>query len=199
MRPGFGTPLVLTAGSAVAAYCIALGLHAAAGGAVEMSLRAALVCVAGGLYTNLFEHAWHRYAMHSRRPDPRHAVHHRLFYGARFQNSDPAARGEIVTGWYVFPVLLALHYTAFVLLFGAALAPAFFLGVTLHFAIYEVTHWYTHIEGNRFDRCVSRIPVVRQLRAAQIHHHKLHHADPRINFNFNPPYAGDRLGGLFQR
>src|SRR5215831_7825792 len=53
----------------------------------EVSLRALVVCLAGALYTNLFEHIWHRYAMHGRRPDPRHATHHRLFYGERFQTS----------------------------------------------------------------------------------------------------------------
>src|SRR5215470_12778686 len=86
-------------------------------GNMEVSLRALVVCVAGALYTNLFEHIWHRYAMHGRRPDPRHATHHRLFYGERFQTSDAAALREIVTGWYVFPLLLTVHYAAFILLF----------------------------------------------------------------------------------
>src|SRR4051794_38122207 len=112
-------PLVTTAGWAVGSYLAAIGLHLAAGGSTEVSLRALVVCLAGALYTNLFEHAWHRYAMHSRRPDPRHATHHRVFYGKGFQTSDPAALREIVTAWYIFPLLLTVHYPVFVALFGA--------------------------------------------------------------------------------
>jgi hypothetical protein len=50
-----------------------------------------------------------------------------------------------------------------------------------------------------FDRVLDRIPGVGQLRAMQIQHHRLHHAEPMVNFNFNPPYAGDRLAGVLRR
>jgi len=174
-------------------------VHFGAGGDLEVSLRAVAVALAGALYTNLFEHAWHRYAMHGRRPDQRHAKHHRIFYGKGFQSSDPEAMQEIVTAWYIFPLLLGVHYGTFVTLFAAGLAPAFFLGVVLHFVIFEVTHWYTHVANNGFDRFLARIPGLRRIRAMQIHHHRLHHADPMINFNFNPPYAGDWIGRVLQR
>jgi hypothetical protein len=199
MSYGSAKPLVTTAGWAVSAYLAALGVHLGAGWNVEVSLRALVCFLLGALYTNLFEHAWHRYAMHSRRPDPRHAVHHRIFYGDRFQRSDPEALREIVTGWHIFPLLLTLHYPTFALLFGPALAPAFFLGVVLHFVTYEVTHWYTHIASNSFDRMVARIPGLSRVRARQIQHHRLHHAQPTVNFNFNPPYTGDRLGRVLRR
>jgi hypothetical protein len=166
---------------------------------VELSARAVGLCVAGVIYTNLFEHAWHRYGMHSRRPDRRHAAHHRVFYGNRFQNSDPAAMQEIVTSWYVFPILLIVHYSAFAVLFTPQFAPMFFFGVLLHFVAYEVTHWYTHVPDNGFDRFVKRIPVLAELRSAQVEHHKVHHAEPGVNFNFNPPYIGDRMGGVLRR
>jgi hypothetical protein len=194
-----GGPLMMTAGAAAGAYLAAVGIHIAAGAEVEISLRAVLACVAGVLYTNLFEHGWHRFGMHSRRPDPRHARHHRIFYGKGFQRTEPEALREIVTGWHIFPILLAAHYAAFAGVFGARWAPAFFLGVVLHFVTYEVTHWYTHVPENGFDRFAARIPGVRRLRAMQIHHHRLHHAEPMVNFNFNPPYAGDRLGGVLRR
>jgi len=137
--------------------------------------------------------------MHGRRPDERHARHHRIFYGKGFQTSDPDALTEIVLAWYIFPLLLTVHYSAFSLLFGTALAPAFFLGVVLHFVTYEVTHWYTHVAGNSFDRLVMGIPVLGRLRSMQIHHHRLHHAEPMVNFNFNPPYVGDRLSRVLRR
>jgi len=189
----------MAVGCAAGAYAVALGAQIAAKGALEISLRALVVALAGALYTNLFEHLWHRFAMHGGRPDPRHARHHRIFYGERFQTRDRAALEEIVTAWYVFPALLALHYTAFVELFGAGLAPAFFLGVVLHFLTYESTHWYTHVADNGFDRAVERIPGLRGLRAMQIRHHRMHHAEPTINFNFTPPYAGDRAAGVLRR
>jgi hypothetical protein len=199
MSFGSARPLVVTTAWAVSAYVFAVALHLFAGGVVEVSIRAVGACVAGALYTNLFEHAWHRYAMHSRRPDRRHATHHSIFYDTRFQTSDPEALREIVTSWYIFPALLVTHYSVFAAVFGAALAPMFFLGVLLHFVGYEVTHWYTHVADNSFDRYISRIPVLRRLRSVQIHHHRLHHANPTINFNFNPPYAGDRVAKVLRR
>src|SRR6185369_16145150 len=106
MSVGSRKPLVKTAGWAIASFAVAVAVHLLTGASVEISVRALLLFLAGALYTNLFEHAWHRYGMHSRRPDPRHAVHHRVFYGKGFQTCDPAALREIVTAWYIFPLLL---------------------------------------------------------------------------------------------
>jgi hypothetical protein len=192
-------PLFSAVAWAAGAYLTTVAVHLGMGGTAEVSVRAVLVCLAGALYTNLFEHAWHRFAMHSRRPDPRHALHHRIFYGSRFQTNDPAALKEITTKWYIFPLLFPVHYLAFVLLLPPRLAPAFFLGVVLHFITYETSHWYTHVANNGFDRFVVQVPGLRQLRAMQIEHHRLHHADPKVNFNFTPPYVGDRVAGVLRR
>src|SRR5262249_15907631 len=127
MSVGSAKPLVATTGWAMGSYVAAVGLQLRATGNMEVSLRALVVCLAGALYTNLFEHIWHRYAMHGRRPDPRHATHHRLFYGERFHTSDPAALEEIVTGWFIFPLLLTVHYAAFILLFGSGLTDGLFV------------------------------------------------------------------------
>jgi hypothetical protein len=199
MSFGFASPLVATTASAVGAYVSAVVFHLSAGATVEVSVRAVVVCIAGVLYTNLFEHGWHRYGMHSRRPDRRHATHHRIFYGDKFQTSDPEALREIVTSWYIFPLLLVVHYSVFTAVLGAGLAPMFFLGVLLHFVAYEVTHWYTHVANNSFDRFLSRNRFLGPLRAVQIRHHQLHHANPTVNFNFNPPYAGDRVSRVLRR
>jgi hypothetical protein len=199
MNFGRSKPLRITAGWAAGAYLVAIGLQAGLGGQFEISLCALTIAFAGAIYINVFEHAWHRYAMHSRRPDPRHARHHRLFYGSLFQTTDKAALNEVTTAWYIFPLLLAVHYPLFILLFGAPLAPAFFLGVVLHFVTYEITHWYTHMADNGFDRVLARVPGLSQLRTIQIEHHRLHHADPMVNFNFTPPYVGDRLAGVLRR
>jgi len=199
MRPASSKPLIVAVPWAIGSYLAALGLQLAYSGPPEISVRAFLLVFAGALYTNIFEHIWHRFAMHSRRPDPRHALHHRIFYGDRFQTTDPAALREIVTAWYIFPLLLTIHYSLFGAIFGLALAPAFFLGVALHFVTYEASHWYTHVAGNGFDRFVGHIPVLRGLREIQIRHHRLHHAEPLVNFNFTPPYVGDRVGRVLRR
>jgi uncharacterized membrane protein (DUF485 family) len=199
MGVGSSRPLVTTVGWALGSYVAAVGLQLAAAANIEISLRAVVVCLSGALYTNIFEHLWHRHAMHGRRPDQRHARHHRIFYGQGFQTSNPEALREIVLAWYIFPLLLTFHYSAFSALFGGSLAPAFFLGVVLHFVTYEVTHWYTHVANNTFDRVVARIPGLGTLRSIQIRHHRLHHAEPMVNFNFNPPYAGDRLARVLRR
>src|SRR4051794_18170891 len=122
MSPVSSKPLIVALLWAAGSYLLALGLQLAFLTSPEISVRAFLLVVAGALYTNIFEHLWHRFAMHSRRPAPRHALHHRMFYGNRFQTTDPAALREIVTGRYIFPVLLAIHYPTFAWLFGAALA-----------------------------------------------------------------------------
>jgi len=192
-------PLFVAVAWAAGSFLAALGVQLGVTARPEISVRALLLVLAGALYTNVFEHIWHRFAMHSRRPDPRHAMHHRTFYGDRFQTTDPAALREIVTAWYIFPLLLTIHYSLFAAIFGAALAPAFFLGVTLHFITYESTHWYTHVAGNSFDRFVGGIPILRSLRAMQIRHHRLHHAEPLVNFNFTPPYVGDRVARVLRR
>ena len=199
MRPASSKPLIVAVAWAIGSYLAALGLQLAYSGPSEISFRAFLLVFAGALYTNIFEHIWHRFAMHNRRPDPRHALHHRIFYGDRFQTTDPAALREIVTAWYIFPLLLAIHYSTFAAILGAALAPAFFLGVTLHFVTYELTHWYTHVAANGFDRLVGHIPILSGLRAMQIRHHRLHHAEPLVNFNFTPPYVGDRVARVLRR
>jgi len=199
MKSGASKPLVVALWWAIGSYAVALGWQVAAGREIEISLRAFALVLGGALYTNVFEHLWHRYAMHHRRPDPRHARHHRIFYGERFQTTDPGALREIVTGWYIFPILLAVHYSAFTALFGAGLAPAFFLGVLLHFVTYEATHWYMHVADNRLDPLVARVPGLAELRAMQIRHHRIHHAEPMVNFNFTPPYVGDRVGGVLKR
>ena len=95
MRVASAKPLMTTAGCAVGSYLAAIGLQLGLSGPIEISFRALVVCLAGALYTNIFEHAWHRHAMHGRRPDPRHARHHRVFYGQGFQTADPEALREI--------------------------------------------------------------------------------------------------------
>jgi hypothetical protein len=191
-------PLLRAVASAVATYGVSLLLTR------DAAPWAPGWILAGLAYTQLFEYFLHRVPMHHglaglefiRR---QHLAHHRIFAGERLQSRDPQDLRFVATAWYTFPLLFALHYAVFVLAFPQGLAPAFFLGVTLHFIAYEALHWLTHVEDNAFDRFVARIPVLGAVREHQIRHHQLHHAVPVVNFNFTPPYGGDLCAGTRSR
>jgi hypothetical protein len=198
-------PLIRAVLAGLTPYLIAVFVHTQADVPVAPeALSAALVrFLAEALYTQLFEYGYHRWAMHvgvrylelAKRT---HLEHHRTFTGERFRSRHLEDLRYVTSEWYVFPLLFSFHYGLFLLVFPAAPAPAFFLGVTVQFLAYEVCHWFTHVEDNAFDRVLARIPLVRAIRARQMRHHYLHHAAPIVNFNFTPPYVGDRAAGTFR-
>jgi hypothetical protein len=195
-------PLIRVIVSTVLVCAAMLSLHIRAGEFPGLLSFGALGCVvAGALYTHLFEYFYHLQLMHRvirlgpwRFHDKRHLAHHRLFLGENFQTRQPGNLADATTSWYTFPALFVLHYVLFRTLFGPYWAPAFFLGVTAQFLVYEVSHWLTHLRDNAFDRWAMGVPLLGELRRRQIEHHRLHHTTPDVNFNFTPPYAGDRLG-----
>jgi hypothetical protein len=198
-------PLSRAVLSGLAPYLFAVFLYTRAGEPLRgYALGLAIVWfVAGALYTQLFEYGYHRWAMHvgvrhlelAKRT---HLEHHRIFTGKRFRSRNPEDLRYVTSEWYVFPLLFSVHYALFLSVFPAVQAPAFFLGVTAQFLAYEVCHWFTHVEDNGFDRVLGRIPLVRTVRARQIRHHYRHHDAPVVNFNFTPPYVGDRAAGTFR-
>lgn len=195
-------PLLKVLAATTLVYTAALGIHLRGGELHSFLSWSALGCVAAGaLYTHLFEYFYHLQMMHRvirlgpwRFQDRRHLEHHRLFLGENFRTRRPEALVDVTTSWYTFPALFALHYAVFRVLFAPQWAPAFFLGVTVQFLAYEVSHWLTHLEDNAFDRWAQRVPLLGGLRQSQVRHHRMHHARPDANFNFTPPYLGDRLG-----
>ena len=189
-RLGLHLPVVRSAAAALAAYGVALAL------APPGDRWAPGWFLAGFAYTQLFEYFLHRVLMHRGVAglefiQRQHLEHHRVFSGERQQSRDPQDLRFVTTAWYAFPLLLALHWAAFVQVGPARSAPAFFLGVTLHFLAYETLHWLAHVKDNAFDRWVARLPLLGAVRRRQIRHHHLHHALPVVNFNFTPPYAAD--------
>lgn len=160
-------------------------------------------CFAGLIYAHLFEYFTHEVAMHRGLAGLRfirdgHLRHHRIFYGQNFRSRRPEDLRHVTTEWYAFPALLAPHYAVLAAIYPAA-APAFLFGVTTHFIIYETGHWFTHVAANGFDRALARIPGIGPIRARQVLHHQLHHARPSVNFNFTPPYGGDRLAKTYRK
>jgi hypothetical protein len=198
-------PLIKVIVALLLAYGGVLALHLDA--LHEVSVSAATFCLlAGALYTHLFEYLYHMVAMHHvfrfggrRYYDKRHLRHHQIFGGENFRTRNPAHLDDVATHWYTLPTLFFLHYPVFLTLFPGRFAPWFFLGVTLQSLAYEVTHWFTHVHDNAFDRLIARLPLLSRLRAAQVRHHWQHHAVPAVNFNFTPPYLGDRCGRTFSK
>jgi hypothetical protein len=164
----------------------------------EITSVAVLAFVLGVAYVQLVEYSYHRFLMHRglrflgslKRS---HVQHHRTFHGDRFCSRKEEDLKNLATRWYLFPATFAFHY----LILGAILPSgplvAFLGGATLHYAIFEITHWFTHVQDNLFDRCLRTIPVLGRLRELQVRHHRRHHETPYLNFNLVPPFLGDHL------
>ncbi len=177
--------------------CYALLVEVHSGDLSDISAPlAALALVVGVLYTQLFEYAYHRLLMHGRWLGfitRRHREHHRIFHGENFASRRIEDLQHVAGPWFLFPLILLAHYGMSRLVLAPELALAFLAGCVLHYLAFELSHWFAHVEGNLFDRSLQRVPVVGALRRAQLLHHRVHHDFPDRNFNFSPPYAGDRL------
>jgi hypothetical protein len=160
----------------------------------------ALWFLAGTLYTNLFEYWVHRFPMHRGLPLLRyvrrnHILHHRIFHGRNFRTRNADELAHISGRFWIFPLLFAGHYALLAKLLPLDAALAFLSAAFVHYLLFEISHWLTHLEDNAVDRALSKIPVVSSIRAHQIEHHRIHHQAPLAAFNFNPPYLGDALAG----
>jgi hypothetical protein len=187
---------------ALGSFALLVAFHAGDLGDAS-AFAAALAIAVGVLYTQFFEYAYHRVLLHGRRMGfiaRRHLQHHRIFHGENFASRRVEDLQHVAGHWSLFPLILLVHYLLARLVVGPELALAFLAGCVLHYLAFELSHWFAHVEGNLFDRSLQRVPVVGALRRAQLAHHRVHHDFPDRNFNFSPPYAGDRLrGGCHRR
>lgn len=191
-------PIVRTVTSAVFSYLLALAITDPS---VSMGSGAATLLgwlLVGALYTQFVEYFFHRVPMHRGLPllgdiKRHHLEHHRIFYGTNFKTRREEDLGHIAGRWWVFPLLFLGHYVVLVFLMAPDVLLAFLLGAVLHYVFFEVTHWFSHIEDNAFDRFLGHIPLLGALRAYQVEHHRIHHEVPELALNFNPPYLGDRI------
>lgn len=191
-------PLLKAVASAFTPYIAMLTSEYFLGIPLVHSLSAFTLWFVGGyFYTNFFEWWYHNYWLHKWRTPLRleHAYHHAKLHGEYFRTRDQKRLLATTTTWYIFPVLFFVHYLVFIALLGHENSVAFFFGVTFHFTIcYEISHWLTHVSNNMVDeKIIPWIPFIRQWRKVQIEHHKNHHREYQINFNFSPPYTGDKL------
>ncbi len=147
-------------------------------------------------YTHFFEYGYHLLLMHAGVRGlgfikKNHLQHHQVFYGENFTSRNREDWQYIASPWFVFPALLAIHYSILQAFLNARLLLAFFAGVLLHYLAFECSHWLTHVEGNVIDRLNAKVPVLRNVRDYHIRHHRYHHEIPTVDFNFNPPFLGD--------
>lgn len=133
----------------------------------------------GVFYTHVFEYFYHRFALHRGLPGLKkmkkgHRQHHRIFHPLNYKTKNPADLGEVTTRWPVFPILLFIHYFITLAVWPKnylGFVSIFFFGVLLRFLAYDVTHYFSHLDDNFFDRLVAKIPLLRRLRAYQDRHH----------------------------
>lgn len=142
-------------------------------------------------------------------------LHHRIFRGDNFQSDKKEDLEQITSPWPFFLIAFVLHYVFLVAVSFAlhhlalvAVLPInslnfFSIGVVVRYLlVYEILHFFTHKKNNKFDKFISckfiKIPVlgpiVANLRAEQVEHHKKHHNDVKINFAVTPPYTLDNIG-----
>lgn len=156
----------------------------------------------GVLYTHIFEYLYHRFVLHEGIPSlewfkESHRMHHLVFHPQNYKTRNPDDMEEVAVRWFVFPILLFVHYFFFLNFLPPrwiAFAPIFFLGVLLRFLAYETTHYFSHLADNFFDRWIKQIPLLRIFRTRQDKHHWRHHTREETNFGF----VGFLLDWLFR-
>lgn len=203
-------PLIKVLFAAFGSYLIILFVHILFlknSGVSSLWITAAFLI--GVAYTHFFEWWYHWGPMHSgfRIGGHRfmegvlksHLVHHRIFNGSNFTSHDPENLEQVVSKWHVFPILFFAHYFLLSLFLAPEARLAFFSGVTLHYTWFELSHWCTHVNNTLFDKISRHIPIWNKIRERQIAHHRLHHEEVLWNFNFTPPYLGDRFGKTFKK
>lgn len=193
-------PIVRTALAAISPLVLVVVAYGDRVAEPSLSLAVAAWFVAGVLYTQLFEYWAHRVPMHLGLPllsnvRRNHLEHHRIFYGNNFRTRDKDKLAHIAGRFWVFPVLFLGHYSLLAIVVEPQPLVAFLSGTVIHYLAFELSHWLTHIQDNAIDRALARVPLLADLRAYQIEHHRIHHELPEVAFNFNPPYLCDRIAG----
>jgi hypothetical protein len=149
------------------------------------------------VYANLFEYVMHRWLMHRLRGFVKrnHMLHHSVFRGdRRYRVLQSEDRDFILFEWWQGPVIVGGHLPALWIIglwIGWPVIWPTALALAAYFAAYEYLHWCMH---NPVGRVLERTALFRYLDG----NHKLHHGQPRINFNVVCPLA-DALFGTLRR
>ena len=216
-------PLLATIAWAWASWLVLWVLYMLFGVSTALSglLWSLVAFFAGYFYTQLYEYWYHRFPMHRNAQGKgiwfrihdcirkAHIEHHRAFPRSRFtvtadelSKDHPKKDGTqeplkemVVMRWSVYPVLFGIHWFILTLVsLPSGFVVLFLLGTVVHYNFFEISHWYTHVQPNRLNEFLLRLPVIGAIRRENIELHRIHHAEEGADFNFTPPYLGDLLG-----
>ena len=137
----------------------------------DLSWNFGLLFLVGIVYTHFFEYGYHRVVMHGGIERfafirEKHLEHHTTFNGDNFTTQKESDLKNIAAQWYLFPAAFLVHYFVVQALLPSQLLLAFFGGVVLHYVVFEVSHWFGHVEDNFFDRILIREESVGKLSEA---------------------------------
>lgn len=153
------------------------------------------------IYCSFFEWALHRFVMHKRQrllpfPYELHAVSHHGLFGAdeTYHAQDENMRSHItfVVRDYILLTLVNLPVVCGAeLLAGRPLLIGWFLATLAYLQAFNSLHWRWHVPSNTWFQRTAYFKWASE-------RHRLHHGDPRGNFNLVVP-LGDLLLGTWLR
>ncbi|HXV27035.1 MAG TPA: hypothetical protein VD862_03385 [Candidatus Paceibacterota bacterium] len=177
------------------------------------------VFIIGFAYTQFFEYVYHRFVMHQLRWavfngfQLAHTDHHKAFPRSRFfvkperlltesfsrhDGSRTRMNDMIAQRWWIYPMLFGIHVAAGAPFVAPEALCMFLCGTAAHYSVFELAHWYTHVHPTRVDIFLRAVPVVGRIWSFTVDFHRTHHTFPQTDFNFTPPFLGDRVGGTFR-
>ena len=193
-------PIAIVVLAAVTPFVLISYIHIKGLDDKYFSLPVFLWFLLGIIYTHFFEYGHHRILMHRGTRylgfiKKNHLEHHMIFNGDNFTSRKEEVLWHAASRWFMFPAMFFIHYLVLQVFLPPPVLVAFLGGVVLHYVLFELTHWFTHVEDNSLDRFIAHIPALNWVRDYQIRHHRLHHETPDVDFNFNPPFFADLLYG----
>lgn len=178
-----------------------------------------LLCVfAGMLYTHSFIYGYHRFPMHNYYSIPltahikdSHIKHHKAFTRSRLcippeklldtfeeLNGRRVLMNDMISQrWWVPGSIVAFHLGGLLIVVDATYVMMFGFGLVIHYTMYDVSHWFTHVRPTRLGTFLERLPFIGKLWIMTVHIHDVHHTTPDVDFNFTWPWLGDKLFGTF--
>lgn len=160
----------------------------------------ALWSISAYILANGMEWFMHRYPMHARFPllnwafEAHTGRHHAITRSDRTyycQNDHEASHVQF--SWYAPFVALSVHCGVFVIPFGLLGGAPAICGMvsafTVQYLLYEFTHWYMHMPGNKWFERTRYFQLIKKL-------HWQHHRSVQTNFNVAVPLADLVLGTL---
>lgn len=183
-----------------------------------LTLPGILGVTLGMFYTHSFIYWYHRFPMHRYYRVPwtahikrSHAEHHLAFHRARLSiapdkllepfkkkgGTTVRMNDMISQRWWVPCSIVAIHVGSLLTVMRPSYVMMFGFGLVIHYTLYDVSHWFTHVRPTRFGNFLERLPFIGNLWRLTVQVHDTHHSEPDVDFHFTPPWTWDMLCGTF--